>query len=87
MIADFFTKPLQGTLFRTFRNFILNVDHAGVPPQDPRSVLKHPKSEIVSQPIKAHEGAHVRFLLPDDDLSDDWITVGPKNNKNSKLLY
>ena len=24
MIADFFTKPLQGTLFRKFRDFILN---------------------------------------------------------------
>jgi hypothetical protein len=26
MIADFFTKPLQGTLFNTFRDFIMNVD-------------------------------------------------------------
>jgi hypothetical protein len=26
MIADFFTKPLQGTLFRKFRDFIMNSD-------------------------------------------------------------
>ena len=26
MIADYFTKPLQGTLFRKFRDFIMNVD-------------------------------------------------------------
>ena len=28
MIADFFTKPLQGKLFKTFRDFILNIDPA-----------------------------------------------------------
>ena len=27
MISDFFTKPLQGSQFRKFRDFILNVDH------------------------------------------------------------
>ena len=26
LIADFYTKPLQGGLFRQFRNFILNID-------------------------------------------------------------
>ena len=28
MLADFFTKPLQGTKFRTFRDRILNVQKA-----------------------------------------------------------
>jgi hypothetical protein len=41
MMADFFTKPLQGTLFRKFRDFIMNVDP--LPTQtrleDQRSVL------------------------------------------------
>jgi hypothetical protein len=27
MLADFFTKPLQGTLFRKFRNVILGYEH------------------------------------------------------------
>ena len=27
MISDFFTKPLQGSQFRKFRAFILNLDH------------------------------------------------------------
>ena len=31
MVSDFFTKPLQGTQFRRFRNFILNIDHDGGP--------------------------------------------------------
>jgi hypothetical protein len=29
MIADFFTKPLQGSLFRKFRTFLLNLSSSG----------------------------------------------------------
>jgi hypothetical protein len=39
MIADFFTKPLQGSPFLKFRNFIMNVDPASNSLQDRRSVL------------------------------------------------
>ena len=31
MISDFFTKPLQGSQFRKFRDFILNIDHGDWP--------------------------------------------------------
>ena len=31
MISDFFMKPLQGSQFRKFRDFILNVDHGDRP--------------------------------------------------------
>ena len=31
MISDYFTKPLQGSQFRKFRDFILNVDHGDRP--------------------------------------------------------
>ena len=31
MISDFFTKPLQRSQFRKFRDFILNVDHGDRP--------------------------------------------------------
>jgi hypothetical protein len=40
MIADFFTKPLQGSLFRKFRDLIMNVDPAVDNAQDHRSVLE-----------------------------------------------
>lgn len=40
MIADFFTKPLQGSIFKKFRDFIMNVDPALTAAQDPRSVLE-----------------------------------------------
>jgi hypothetical protein len=41
MIADFFTKPLQGAPFRQFRDFIMNIDpdYTAAPAMNPRSVL------------------------------------------------
>ena len=39
MVADFFTKPLQGVLFQKFRNKIMNVDPATVSFQDHRSAI------------------------------------------------
>jgi hypothetical protein len=39
MIADFFTKPLQGAKFRKFRDIIMNVDPVTTNHQDHRSVL------------------------------------------------
>jgi hypothetical protein len=41
MIANFFTKPLQGTLFCKFRDFIMNVDLSAGSPRDQRSVLRY----------------------------------------------
>ena len=43
MIADYFTKPLQGTLFRKFRDFIMNVDPLPTMTrvEERRSVLEH----------------------------------------------
>jgi histone deacetylase 1/2 len=41
MIADFFTKPLQGIMFKKIRNFIMNVDPATDRSQDHRSVLRN----------------------------------------------
>jgi hypothetical protein len=41
MVAEFFTKPLQGTLFRKFRDFIMNADPLPTSTclEDRRSVL------------------------------------------------
>jgi hypothetical protein len=39
MIADFFTKPLKGTLFKKFRDQIMNINPSTSIPQDCRSVL------------------------------------------------
>ena len=39
MIADFFTKPLQGAPFRVFCDWLMNVNPGEQPNQDYRSVL------------------------------------------------
>jgi hypothetical protein len=42
MLADFFTKPLQGAIFRKFRDVILNVaDSPSQASQNHRSVLEN----------------------------------------------
>jgi hypothetical protein len=48
MIADFFTKPLHGVLFTTFRNVIMNIDHDSNVCQDHRSVLAERESMTTS---------------------------------------
>ena len=45
MLADFFTKPLQGSLFKTFRNQIMNYNPVADSGQDYRSVLSLVESE------------------------------------------
>ena len=49
MLADFFTKPLQGTPFRKFCDLIMNIDPATRPDADRRSVLEHETIDIVGQ--------------------------------------
>ena len=39
MLADFFTKPVQGTLFRKLRDRIMNIDPSSPYHSDHRSVL------------------------------------------------
>lgn len=48
MIADYFTKPLQGTPFRKFRDDIMNIDPRLVPAMDHRSVLGMESSDSSS---------------------------------------
>jgi hypothetical protein len=56
MIADFATKPLQGAMFKKFRDMIMGV----VPAKDPKTttlkMTKPANSEPVSRPRKAKKG-------------------------------
>jgi hypothetical protein len=60
MVADFFTKPLQGTLFRKFRDFIMNVDP--LPTQarleDRRSVLGNASGPVHDSEQDSNVMAH-----------------------------
>ena len=42
LTADYFTKPLQGALFKTFRNRIMTADPSTDSLQDCSSVLRNP---------------------------------------------
>jgi hypothetical protein len=71
MIADFFTKPLQGLTFRTFRNFIMNVSDPGSNrDQDPRSVLEPEKHTVPHTTVSP---------------SNDWIPVVSRKHKRVKF--
>jgi hypothetical protein len=46
MVADAFMKPLQGTLFRKFCDYIMNIDPHTNSASDHRSVLRNHESAI-----------------------------------------
>ena len=62
MLADYFTKPLQGAAFRKFRDAIMNYDlvRSDVHPSDHRSVLDHERaneqSHAIAVRLKANHG-------------------------------
>ena len=77
MIADFFTKPLQGTAYITFRDFIMNADHDSDRGQDHRSVLE-------SQENKKNKENTPSVYQPDVMVSNDaWIEVRIRKNKRN----
>ena len=51
MLADYFTKPLQGATFRTFRDAIMNYNlvRSDAHPSDHRSVLDRERESPVAR--------------------------------------
>ena len=86
MIADPFTKPLQGSAFRKFRNLIMNDPHSETG-ADHRSVLEHETKNGVYVPCKVrfvHEPSTIYFDVagsPKDgtidkaDIGNGWTVV------------
>ena len=66
MVADFFTKPLQGALFIKFRNNIMNIKLETSPTEtseSPRSVLGNQVKEQYSTSVhEKQEGAKYGLL-------------------------
>jgi hypothetical protein len=77
MVADFFTKPLQGIAFRKFRDFIMNVDPAlSTGLEDQRSVLnKIEKDEDMNNGQNMNTGQ-----TPEEEQT--WTVV--ENHKKTK---
>jgi hypothetical protein len=76
MLADFFTKPLQGILFKKFRDQIMNVDPATDSWQDRRSVLRSVNETVQYSHVGNSSGA-------DSDADAEW-TVVKKRVKRGK---
>jgi hypothetical protein len=72
MMADFFTKPLQGSVFTKMRDGIMNANPQcrDYTHEDCRSVLN-----VV-------DGQDIIIETPGND--EEWITVGPKKNRHAE---
>ena len=94
MLADFFTKPLQGTPFRQFRDAIMNSDPASNADADHRSVLEHrdkPTVDRVDNSETAMTQHHVDVQCKcSNDFSDSkrhddgWTLVSNKQIRKSQ---
>jgi hypothetical protein len=65
MVSDFFTKPLQGALFRKLRGLIMNNDHVIIDDEDRRSVLDKP----VQSPRQATQGLRMTTVPRETGVS------------------
>jgi hypothetical protein len=76
MVADYFTKPLQGTPFRKFRDIVMNYksDPHLHECEDHRSVLGN-KSTTMSKNPEEHP----------EEQTDGWIKVTPRKKRTKTL--
>jgi hypothetical protein len=83
MLADFFTKPLQGALFYKLRDHIMNIDVNSCYHSSHRSVLEH-VTEVKHVTQGVTEETQENIVLPDDG----WTLVtktGRKANSSKKV--
>ena len=55
MLADYFTKPLQGSLFVRLRNHIMGAEFEDGTPQTQRSVLGHDDTHATTEASKQNQ--------------------------------
>ena len=72
MVADFFTKPIQGTLFKQLQDRIMNIDSSSIYHSNHRSVL----GETV---INEENSNATSTVKNDDDTSKDVGTMSYKD--------
>ena len=96
MAADFFTKPLQGTLFKKFRDQILNL--AGTPHVHTNATFDNGGQECVGEyspaVMQQHNGNRQSRMHDDASVKDiegrQLVTRGPKERageNKSKLTH
>ena len=72
MVADYFTKPLQGALFKRFRDVIMGVSH---PNTLPKSNTTGTQERVVDKVEKK------------SPISHEQMESGNKENANKKLTW
>ena len=90
MVADFFTKPLQGVLFCQFQNRIMGSDPVtNTMSQDHRSVLNKPdlnlareESQLARQLVNQPAGQCSGPISVTD--TNNWTTVKQRNRQRQK---
>jgi hypothetical protein len=79
MLADFFTKPLQGALFRKLRDKIMNIDPMTDWSQDHRSVLGNtpskPSSDVTLTTTKEQQPTAGSNVTTNDGQGSGWQLV------------
>jgi len=94
MIADFFTKPLQGVAFTGFRDFIMNVASgvANGDIQNHRSVLKNENPDSIVNTIHGYKNDDDGFTIVmrrqrrNKKCTIDWQPTSLSNSENSKRV-
>ena len=87
MIADYFTKPLQGTLFRKFRDFIMNIDPLPTMArlEDRRSVLELIPEEAGSRHDSNNPGeVKESHVMDEGQTKQVWTVVDHGKGKNHR---
>ena len=84
MLADYFTKPLQGATFRKFRDAIMNCNFARSDehPSDHRSVLDHKRANEQSHAhVPRLTQNHEQKQTESDNMKD---RIQPQEKKNPR---
>jgi hypothetical protein len=81
MLADYFTKPLQGSLFRRMRDLIMNIDPNSKYHSGHRSVLDQEYEDDRMDSSGIPDG------VPDEDDAATWTVVRRKNGPKKKVSF
>lgn len=86
MLADFFTKPLQGTPFRKFRDEIMNVDPAQLHAMAHRSVLEHGDQANDANGVRVEVTNVTDSAIVDDTESGGTWTLVPGKKRRKQIM-
>jgi hypothetical protein len=85
MLADIFTKPLQGALFRKFRDRLLNIKHSRIQSSSPSQecvVTQYFQHQSIESNMK-NKGADI--LKMDEVAEDGWKVVESKKRRAKRM--